>query len=120
MQQQKKNAPKNWVKEEAQRWRINQDGILSGKQRSALSARERGQVKLMQQNCYVAKRERNCGGSSKERKEKTGAKKKRKIEVTKMNVIDLVLILNAYLSHVRLSIHLPTASVTGSIHQDSA
>ena len=76
----KKNAPKNWVKEEAQRWRINQDGILSGKQRSALSARERSdKAKLLRNKIAASQSARGTvAARQKNAKKKTGAKKKKK------------------------------------------
>ena len=37
----KRNKPKNWVKAEAQKWRINSDGVLSGSRGGTLTARER-------------------------------------------------------------------------------
>ena len=71
----KRDKPKNWVKAEAQRWRINTGGVLSGSRGGTLSARERNdKAKLLRNKIATS---RNGRGTSKAKKKSGGGKKKK-------------------------------------------
>jgi ATP-dependent RNA/DNA helicase IGHMBP2 len=72
----KRDKPKNWVKAEAQRWRINTDGVLSGSRGGTLSARERNDKAKLLRNKIVTSQ--NGRGTSKAKKKSGGGARKKK------------------------------------------